>query len=71
MSDLPTITFETAAGEMRRIRYERHEGAPHRAVRHVDRWDGSEGWVLAGSEALAELVIDDEHRAAVTLTEGP
>jgi len=71
MSDLPTITFETAAGEMRRIRYERSEGAPHRAVRHVDRWDDSEGWVLAGSEALAELVINGEHRAAVTVTEGP
>lgn len=72
MSDLPTIAFETETGARRRIRYERADEAPHRVERHVDRWDDDDGeWVPVGDEPLAELVIDDEHRAAVSVTEGP
>lgn len=69
MSDLPTIAYETESGERRRVRYERVEGEPLNVTRHVDRWDGE--WVPCGSERLTELTIYDEHRAAVTLTEGP
>ena len=68
--DLPTIAYETEGGERRRVRYERTDQKPWRVERHVDRWDG-QTWVACGSEQLTELVIDDEHRAAVTVTEGP
>jgi len=70
MSDLPTIAYETASGEVRRVRYERNPDKPHQAERRVDRWDGRT-WVPCGADPLTELVIDGEHRAAVTLTEGP
>ena len=70
--DLPTIAYTTESGERRRVRYERVPGEPWHAERHVDRWDDDEGeWAPCGGEALSELVIDDEHRAAVTVTEGP
>ena len=71
MSDLPTIAYTTESGERRRIRYERVAGEPWRVERHVDRPDGSGGWEPCGGELLTELVIDAEHRAAVTITEGP
>jgi len=68
--DLPTIAFTTEHGERRRVRYERDPERPYRVERHVDRWDADDGeWKPCGGEALAELVIDGEHRAAVTLTE--
>jgi len=70
--DLPTIAYTTESGERRRIRYERVDGRPWQVERHVDRWDDSEGeWVPCGGEPLSELVINGEHRAAVTVTEGP
>ena len=70
--DLPTIAYETRSGERRRVRYERVAGEPWHAERHVDRWDDDEGeWVPCGGEALSELIIQGEHRAAVTLKEGP
>lgn len=68
--DLPTITYTTESGERRRIRYERAPDAPWRANRYVDRWNGRT-WVPCGSESLTEVVIDGEHRTAVTLTAGP
>lgn len=68
--DLPTIAFTTEAGERRRIRYERDEAAPWRVERHVDRWDAERGWVPVGVEELAELRVDGEHRAAVSLHAG-
>lgn len=72
MSDLPTIGFTAESGARRRIRYERDTEAPYRVERHVDRWAGdAEGWVPVGGEPLAELVIDGEHRAAVSATEQP
>jgi len=67
---LPTIAYTTESGERRRVRYERNPDKPHRAERHVDRWDGRT-WVPCGSEELSELVVQGEHRAAVTLTERP
>lgn len=70
MSDLPTITYTTESGERRRVRYERVPGKPWTAERHVDRYDGRT-WVPCGGEELSELVIEGEHRAAVTVTEGP
>jgi len=69
MSDLPTIAYETESGERRRVRYERVKGEPWNVTRHVDRWDGE--WVPCGGERLTELTIHGEHRAAVTITEGP
>ena len=69
--DLPTIAYETQSGERRRVRYERTEQKPWNVERHVDRPDGEGGWTPCGGEQLTELVIDDEHRAAVTVTEGP
>ena len=69
--DLPTIAYETKAGERRRVRYERVEGEPWNVERHVNRPNGSGGWEPCGVAPLAELVIDDQHRAAVTVTEGP
>jgi hypothetical protein len=72
MDDLPTIAYTTESGERRRVRYERNPEKPHRAERHVDRWDEDEGeWKPCGAEPLSELVIDNEHRAAVTVIEGP
>lgn len=68
--DLPTIAYTTESGERRRVRYERVSGEPWKAERHVDRWDEGE-WVPCGGEPLSELVIDDHHRAAVTVMEGP
>jgi hypothetical protein len=69
---LPTVAYTTESGERRRVRYERVPDKPYRAERHVDRWDDDEGeWVPCGGELLGELVIDGEHRAAVTVTEGP
>jgi len=70
MSDLPTIAYQTESGERRRVRYERTDRKPWRVERYVDRWDGRT-WVPCGGETLSELVIDEEHRAAVTVTEGP
>ena len=70
MSDLPTIAYETESGERRRVRYERNPDKPHQAERHVDRWDGRT-WVPCGGESLTELVIEGEHRAAVSITEVP
>lgn len=70
MSDLPTIAYTTESGERRRVRYERNPEKPWQAERHVDRWDGRT-WEPCGSDPLIELVIEGEHRAAVTLTEGP
>jgi hypothetical protein len=67
---LPTIAYTTESGERRRVRYERNPDKPHRAERHVDRWDGRT-WVPCGSEELSELVVDGEHRAAISITEGP
>ncbi|MDB2283683.1 hypothetical protein PM038_00135 [Halorubrum ezzemoulense] len=68
---LPTVAYTTESGERRRVRYERVPDEPYRAERHVDRWDDDESeWVSCGGEPLAELVIDGEHRAAVTVTEG-
>jgi hypothetical protein len=70
--DLPTVAYTTESGERRRVRYERVPDKPYRAERHVDRWDDDAGeWAPCGGEPLAELVIDGEHRAAVTLNEGP
>jgi len=69
--DLSTIAYETDSGERRRVRYERVDGRPWQVERHVDRPDGSGGWVPCGGEPLSELVIEGEHRAAVTVTEGP
>ena len=71
MSDLPTIAYTTESGERRRVRYERAPEKPWRVERHVDRPDGSGGWVPCGSEQLTEVVVEGEHRAAVTSTEGP
>ncbi|OYR68166.1 hypothetical protein DJ78_14535 [Halorubrum ezzemoulense] len=68
--DLPTIAYTTESGERRRVRYERVPDKPYRVERHVDRWDGRT-WEPCGSDPLTELVIEGEHRAAVTLTEGP
>ena len=72
--DLPTIEYTTQAGERRRVRYTRTPEKPWRTERHVDRPAPEEAdrkWEPCGSEQLTELVIDDEHRAAVTVTEGP
>lgn len=69
MSDLPTIAYETESGERRRVRYERVESEPWNVTRYVDRWDDE--WVPCGAECLSELTIHGEHRAAVTITEGP
>ncbi len=71
MSDLPTIAYETQSGERRRVRYERVPGEAWNVERHVDRPDGEGGWTPCGREQLTELVIEGEHRAAVTITEGP
>ena len=68
--DLPTITYTTGSGERRRVRYERVPEKPWKAERYVDRWDGRT-WVPCGGESLHELVVEGEHRAAVTITEGP
>ncbi|OYR51522.1 hypothetical protein DJ73_13065 [Halorubrum sp. Ea1] len=70
MSSLPTIAYTTESGERRRVRYERAPGKPYQVERYVDRWDGRT-WVPSGGEPLNELVIEGEHRAAVTVTEGP
>lgn len=70
MSELPTIAYETESGERRRVRYERVPEKPWRVERRVDRWDGRT-WVPCGVDPLSELVVDGEHRAAVTITEGP
>ncbi|WP_434521313.1 hypothetical protein [Halorubrum sp. AS12] len=70
--DLPTIAYQTRSGERRRVRYERVATEPWNVERRVDRWDADESeWVPCGGEALSQLVIDDEHRAAVTVTESP
>ena len=69
--DLPTIAYTTESGERRRVRYERVDGRPWGVERHVDRPDGSGGWDPCGGDRLSELVIQGEHRAAVTVTEGP
>ncbi|ELZ48962.1 hypothetical protein C464_06110 [Halorubrum coriense DSM 10284] len=69
-SNLPTIAYQAESGERRRVRYERTPGKPHQAERHVDRWDGRT-WVPCGGEELDELVVEGEHRAAVSLMEGP
>ena len=70
-SSLPTIAYTTEAGESRRVRYERVEGEPWNVERHVDRPDGEGGGEPCGGESLSELVIQGEHRAAVTVLEGP
>ena len=67
--DLPTIAYETESGERRRVRYERVPEQPWKVERRVDRHDGRT-WVPCGADPLTELVVDGEHRAAVTL-EGP
>lgn len=69
--DLPTIAYETASGERRRVRYERIDETPWKVLRHVDRPDGDGSWVPVGGEQLTELIVDGEHRAAVTVTEEP
>ena len=70
--DLSTIAYETEPGERRHVCYEPVPGEPWHAERHVDRWDDDEGeWASCGDEPFSELVINDEHRAAVTVTEGP
>lgn len=69
MSDLPTIAYTTESGERRRVRYERVPEQPWKVERCVDRHDGR-AWVPCGADLLAKLVVDGEHRAAVTL-EGP
>jgi len=69
--DLPTIAYTTEWGERRRVRYERIEGRPWEVERHVDRPDGAGGWEPCGTTVLDELVIQGEHRAAVTINEGP
>lgn len=68
--DLPTIVYETEHGEHRRVRYERVPGQPWQVERRIDRHDGRT-WVPCGADPLAELVVDGEHRSAVTVTEGP
>ena len=70
-SDLPTIAYATEWGERRRVRYVRVDGRPWKVERHVDRPDGSGGWEPSGCTLLSELSIEGEHRAAVTITEGP
>ena len=70
MSNLPTIAYTTKSGERRRVRYGRVPGRPWHVERHVDCWDGRT-WVPCGGESLTELVIEGEHRAAVTVTEVP
>jgi len=70
-SDLPTIAYETESGERRRVSYVRVDGRPWRVERYVDRPDGDGGWEPCGVEPLSELVINDAHRAAVSVVEGP
>ncbi|RLM81518.1 hypothetical protein DVK05_09720 [Halorubrum sp. Atlit-8R] len=68
---MPTIAYTTGSGERRRVRYERAPEKPWRVERHVDRWDDEVGWEPCGGEELSELIVQGEHRAAVSITEGP
>lgn len=62
MSDLPTIAYRTDGGEQRRVRYARDDDDPSRVRRIVETRPAGGEWRVVGSEELAELVVDDEHR---------
>lgn len=55
--DLPTIAYETATSERRRVRYERIDEKLWEVIRHVDRPDGEGDRVPVGREQLTEPVI--------------